>query len=205
MRTNEQNYQTLTDAIRRLPSYEPPVELWNAINRSLTSQETLETAIEQLPTYAPPSAVWERIAEQLEQPANAKVRRLLPVWWSAAAAALIVLSFGIYWWNVQLSEPGEQVQMVYSQTEQPTNILKADWDDDETVMQEVVDAFAQKASFIQNPENQSLLSEWKELNEAKTEAKIMMKKYGKDAQLVRQIAEIERQRSSVVKQMATEI
>lgn len=200
---NELNYQTLRNAIERLPTFAPPREVWDAVDRTLTSEETLENAIEQLPTYAPPAFVWERVEAELNKPA--KIRRLRPVWLSAAAAALVVLTLGTYFWLTQDSASVEQVQVVFAEAEQPVNILKIDWDEDESVMKEVVDAFAQKASFVQEPENQSLLSEWEELNEAKAEIKTMLTKYGNDADLVRTIAEIERQRSAIVKQMAMEI
>lgn len=200
---NEKNHQTLQHAIRELPTYQPSLGIWDAIDRALTSEETLESAIENLPSYAPPTAVWNRIAQELEQPAI--IRRLRPAWINAAAAALVILTLGVYFWMTWESGSAEQVQIVYNTSEQNLNILTPDWNDDEVVMQEVVEAFAQKVSFVQKPENQSLLSEWEELKMAKEEANMMLKKYGKDATLVRTIADIERQRSVIVKQMATEI
>lgn len=203
MTVQEQNYETLRNAINRLPSYEPGISVWNAIDRRLTSEETLDHAIAQLPSYAPPAAVWERITEDLEKPA--KVRRLRPVWIGIAAAAVAVFAVGIYLWNSQVPEPMETIQVVYKQVEKPNHILKADWDEEDAEMQAVVDAFAQKASFVKQVDDESLLSEWKELNNAKAEIKTMLAKYGNDPDLVQTIAEIERQRSAVVKQMATEI
>lgn len=200
---NEQHYQTLQNAIRQLPTYQPSQGVWDTIDRALTSSETLESAIDHLPSYAPPAAVWERIGKELEE--SVKVKRLRPAWISVAAAALVILTIGAYFWTTWESQPLAQVQVVYTESEQPLNVLKSDWNDDETVMQEVVETFAQKAAFVQRPENQSLLSEWEELKDAKNEATTVLKKYGKDAALVRTIAEIERQRSAIVKQMAMEI
>ncbi len=204
MTANEQNQETLRNAIHRLPAYEPDKSVWDAIHRRLTSEETLDHAIAQLPKYAPPAAVWERITEDLEKPAT--VRWLRPAWiGTAAAAAVVLFTVGIYFWNTEEPTPIETVQVVYTETEQPENTLKADWDDDDTEMQEVVEVFAQKASFVKQADDQSLLSEWEELESAKAEIKNMLAKYGNDAELVRTIAEIERQRSTIVKKMATEI
>ncbi|MFN7115970.1 MAG: hypothetical protein ACK4TA_04180 [Saprospiraceae bacterium] len=203
MRTNEKNHQTLQNAVNQLPTYEPSPALWQAIDRVLTSEETLDHAIENLPTYAPPVAVWERIIDELDQPV--KVKRLRPAWIGAAAAALVILTLGTYFWRNWEPQAQEKVELVYQESDQPLHILKTDWNDDEALMEEVVEAFAQKASFIQNFENQQLISEWQELKEAKNEAATMLRKYGKDAEVVRTIAEIERQRSAIVKQMATEI
>lgn len=203
MTVDEQNQETLRNAINRLPTYEPGTSVWDAIDRRLTSEETLDHAIAQLPKYTPPAMVWERIAEDLEKPAT--VRRLRPAWIGAAAAAVVLFTVGIYFWNTEEPAPIETVQVVYTETEQPENALTADWDDDDTEMQEVVEAFAQKASFVKEADDQSLLSEWEELKSAKAEIKTMLAKYGNDAELVRTIAEIERQRSTIVKKMATEI
>jgi hypothetical protein len=203
MQMEEHNYQTLRNAIDRMPTHEPGTSVWDAIDRRLTSEETLDHAIAQLPNYAPPAAVWERIAEDLQKPA--KVRRLRPAWIGAAAAAVVVFTVGAYLWNTQTPEPVEKVQVVYAETQKPTNAIKTDWDEDDAVMQEVVEAFAQKASYIKEADDQSLLSEWEELKNAKSEIKTMLAKYGNDADLIRTIAEIERQRSALVKQMATEI
>lgn len=201
MNKEEQNYQTLRNAIQQLPDYEPSIAVWEVIDQRLKSEETLDNALAQLTTYAPPTAVWERISEDLEKPAT--VRRLRLVWIGAAAAAVLVVSAGTYFWNTQTPEPVETLQVVYQEVEQPSNIVKADWDDDEADIDFVAKAYAQRVAFLQKDD--SLLSELEELNQAKLEIKTMLAKYGNDANLIRTIADIERQRSAIVKQMATEI
>lgn len=201
MNAEEQNYQTLRNAINQLPGYEPNTDIWKEINQRLKGEENLDNALAQLATYPPPAAVWERISADLEKPAN--VRRLRPVWISAAAAAVVVVSVGTYLWNVQTPEPLETLQVVYQEVEQPNNVVKADWDEDEADIALVTKAYAQRVSLLQK--DKSLLSELEELNLAKQEIKTMLAKYGNDADLIRTIADIERQRSNIVKQMATEI
>lgn len=201
MNKEEQNYQTLRSAIQQLPHYEPSTAVWEGIDQRLKSEETLDNALAQLTTYAPPTAVWERISADLEKPAT--VRRLRPVWIGIAAAAVVVVSVGTYFWNTQTPEPVETLQVVYQEVEQPSNVVKADWDDDEADIDFVAKAYAQRVAFLQK--DNSLLSELEELNQAKLEIKTMLAKYGNDANLIRTIADIERQRSAIVKQMATEI
>lgn len=201
MNVDEQNYQTLRNAIDSLPSYEPKASSWDVVNQRLTSAETMDNALAQLANYAPPTAIWERITAELEQPA--KVRRLRPVWIGVAAAAVAVVSVGTYFWNIQTPEPVETLQVVYQEVEKLNNVGKADWDDDEADIALVTKAYAQRVSFLQK--DKSLLSELEELNLAKQEIKTMLAKYGNDADLIRTIADIERQRSAIVKQMATEI
>ncbi len=199
----EQNYSTLRDAIDRLPQYEPEPTLWQRINNQLDNEFIFEDAVRTLPTYAPPAAVWERIETDLERPTLWSRNKIM--WIGAIAATLTGLSVGGYFWTQQMPEPVEKVQVIYASVEKSEDVFKADWDNEDAEMEEIVQAFAQKATFVKQAADQSLLSEWSELNNAKSEIKTMLVKYGNDANLIRTIAEIERQRSAIVKQMATEI
>ncbi|MDX1943712.1 MAG: hypothetical protein SFU99_24305 [Saprospiraceae bacterium] len=199
----ENNYEILQNAIKRLPQYAPNISVWDAIEHQLDidqSQEQLQSAIHDLPSYAPPAALWERIEENLDKKPALRISR--GVWLSAAAAILLAVVSLVVWLN-QTPEPTEMVQMQYAQAE--THPIKADWDEEDAVIQNIADAYAQRSDFLKNTGNENLLLDLKELNQAKAEIKTMMQKYGQDAQLVRSIAEIERERSEVVKKMAQEI
>lgn len=201
----ERNHQTLKNAIGQLPRYTPKASVWEGIEHHLdedSTQATLQDAIQQLPSYAPPAALWERIEADLNQPAVSRLRVSKTTWISIAAAMIFAVVSLVFWLN-QTPEPEEHVQFVYAEAQQ--NAINADWDDDEAVIENIAKAYAQRASFLQNEQSETLLSDLEELNEAKVEIQNMMKKYGRDANLVQNIIEIERERTKIVKKMAQEI
>jgi hypothetical protein len=199
MSTKEHNRETLQAAIRRLPQYAPAAPVWQRIEHQLENDLVFQDAVQSLPTYAPPVAVWQRIAAGLEKPV--RMRRLRPAWFGAAAAAVVLLAVGTYWWYTQTPELVEKVQLVYTETETRPATFKADWDEDETDIAALTKVYAQRAALANL--NESLLSELQELNQAKAAIKAMLTKYGNDPDLIRTIADLERQRSAIVKQMAT--
>lgn len=201
----ERNHQTLQTAIGQLPRYAPKASAWEGIERQLDAdfaETTLQDAVQQLPSYAPPAAVWERIEADLNQPVISRLRVSRTTWISIAAATVIAVVSLVFWLN-QTPDPEEYVQFVYAEASQ--NVINADWDDDETVIEKVAKAYAQRASFLQNEQSETLLSDLEELNEAKAEIQNMIKKYGRDAALIQNIVEIEREHTEIVKKMAQEI
>lgn len=203
--TTERNHQTLKNAIGQLPRYAPKASAWQGIERQLdadSAEATLQDAIQQLPSYAPPATVWEQIEADLNQPVISRLRVSKTTWISIAAATVIAVVSLVFWLN-QTPDPEEYVQLIYAEAQQ--NAINADWDDDETVIENVAKAYAQRASFLHNEQSETLLSDLEELNEAKAEIQNMMKKYGRDANLVQNIIEIERERTEIVKKMAQEI
>lgn len=201
----EINHKTLQRAINQLPQYTPEAQVWLTLEQelgTLASEETLHVAIEGLPSYAPSASLWGRIAIELEQPVRKPlfVRRWVQLA-SAAALAGAVISLAI--WLNQPKDPITKESIFYAQTES-MEAVNADWDEDDALIDNVAKAYAQRASFLQN-KDPNLLSELEELNEAKAEIKAMMQKYGRDAELIQNIVEIERERTTVAKQMAQEI
>lgn len=196
----EYNHQTLQAAIANLPVYAPDYLIWEALQSELDEARQLKPAIDALPLYAPPPQVWEHIESDLDK----KPRRLifLKNWrYAVAAAALIGLAFIAVWRQQRLEK--ETVQFAYTTIESNFTAVANDWDSEEAVFQEIAEAYRQKSDLYQNKGR--LLMELEELDEAKQEVKQMMNKYGVDAQLIKQIAEIERQRTAVLKKMAMEI
>ena len=201
----ELNRNTLQRAIRELPQYTPGEAVWASLEQALEAEQSeaaLQEAIHKLPTYAPKDDLWGRIEQALAQPARKPlyVRRRVQLA-SAAVLAGAVLAL-VVWLNMP-NDPGVQEQITYAQTAQAQS-PKADWDADDALIANVAQAYAQRASFLQT-NGRDLLSELEELNEAKAEIKAMMQRYGRDAQLIEHIIEIERERTQVVKQMAQEI
>lgn len=198
---NEQNHNTLRSAIQRLSQHEPSQTLWQTIENQLESDLVFENTIQALPTYAPPAAVWNQIESDLKKPRTFYLNKRFQVIGMAAIA--VGLTIGTYFWLQQTPEPTEKVQIIYAEAETATNATKADWDEDDAEITEIASTYAQQPTFVTS--DKSLLSELEELNQAKEEIKIMLKKYGKDSDLIRTIADIERQRSTIVKRMANSI
>ncbi len=196
----ERNQQTLQTAIAKLPVHKPDYAIWEALQAELDEAGQLRPAIDALPVYAPPPQVWEHIETNL----NSKPRRLAlrSTWrYAVAAAALIGLVFTAVRQQQRLEK--ETVQFAYSTIESNFLAVANDWDSEEATFQAIAKAYQQKSQLYQNEGR--LLLELEELNEAKQEIKQMMNKYGMDAQLIKQIAKIERQRTAVLKKMAMEI
>lgn len=194
----ERHHTTLVQALQQLPEYTPQPALWDNIALALDQEDWLDEKLSQLPVYQAPASVWEQIDQQLDQPVGNK-RYHLPRWW-AAAAAVIVTALGIWW--VITPKATEQISMTYDQETLDMALLEADWEQDEPDIQMVVQYFqASKVKELQ-PGNALLETEYQELNEARAEILLMMERYGKDASLIKQLSEIERERSKVIRKMA---
>jgi hypothetical protein len=201
--TEDRSEQTLQNALQELPEYEPPKQLWTNIQQSIGQEASLYAALEKLPEYTPPAQVWEAIDREIQQPKRRRIVRMRN--WMARAAAVAALIVGTwYFWPRDYAA----IQAAYiHETEQAGGAWTAttDWSTDEAAIQQAVSTFKQDP-LAQNQDNyEQLLEEWKELNEAKSEIADIMDRYGKDARLIRQMSEIERERSSVLRKMVREI
>lgn len=66
----ELNKNTLQNALKKLPEYEPPELLWDKVNKDLNQvmpRTALQAAVQALPEYNPPAFVWDNIIQNLEQ------------------------------------------------------------------------------------------------------------------------------------------
>ncbi len=203
---SEQHHATLQRSLKELPQYTPTEAVWEAIAAQLDSDQVelpLRSAIQQLPSYTPPEHVWDRLANTLsETPVSSRTRLLRLVPWLAAASMIgLALLFALR--SYQQETPEASIVVVYEQEE--VLPVTADWDDDETAIAWVELQYRQQLAALSNQTHDNLLQELHELKEAKSEVQAMLQQYGKDAQTVRLIAKIERERSAVVKKMAQSI
>ncbi|MDZ4683351.1 MAG: hypothetical protein SH848_18990 [Saprospiraceae bacterium] len=202
MEYRELNRNTLERAIRELPGYTPEQELWTAIEAQLeleAQDKQLRIATHQLPLYSPPPQAWGKISSELEQ--KPKLRKLWtrPVLAIAATIFGVILSVGV--WLYFSEDTG--AQMVLHTTEMlDVTGFEGDWDADE---QDIAMVVSMVEKMPENENLNSLKTELKELNEAKAVLTHTMSQYGKDADLIRRLSKIERERSKIVKQMAAEI
>jgi DNA repair exonuclease SbcCD ATPase subunit len=208
MMLEEKNRATLQRAIRQLPQYKPGEGVWAAVEDALDrieEGERLQASLHLLPSYEPPQKVWEHIQEELdsdvaEKERPAGVRRLLLYWRQLAASASVLLLLGVGWGLISKAD-APTVTVVESEAVLPADMVSHDWNADEAMFEQVLRHYAEHPFLEQDPQIRNLKQELEELNEAKSEIEEMMERYGDDPDLIRQIGEIERQRSEVVKRM----
>lgn len=198
MNHTEQNRNTLKEALSQLPQHPPPESLWGQIESELARQDTLG----RLPSYSPPSSVWKAIETELEQPRETPRFRLRRLFWPAAASVAAIVA-----WFLLFPSGGDGLQPVYSYAIERANLelLENDWDSDDQAMKTVVEQFSRDPVAKRQEEYGRILKEWQELEEAKSEVREVMSRYGKDARLVRQMSEIEYERSRLARVMAMAI
>ncbi len=208
----EDHKATLYRALRQLPQYEPPAGLWTAIAEGLEedeSEERLLGALRRLPGYAPPPEVWQAIEQGLGEeprlPAPALPRRRRRRAWSIAAAVALLGTAALIWWQ-ETRPPAAIVTIEQTQEIRPDDLAAAaDWNADEAAFHQVLNQVSDHPLLRETPQLKTLQEELEELNGAKEEIEYMMQRYGRDAELVRQIGKIERERSELLKQLVAMI
>lgn len=202
----EHNKDILKKAIKLLPSYEAPQAVWKQLNEQLQDAQST-VLLEQLPTYSPPSEVWNQINKHLGQANKTKeaqrpIRQIYANWRMRAAsvaAAVLLFSAGYFFASWQ-GDP--KVSMAIRQ-EQGSSIgaVKVDWNDEEDRFQYIMNQLEN----INDPKLNMLRAELEDLSKAKQEVEQMLREYGQDNHVIRQLAEIETQRSQVYRQVINEL
>lgn len=195
----EENYDNLRRALDQLRQYDPATNNWDGIDRGL-NKEVVSKVAKLLPSYSPPSTVWNELNGELDKKLS-KRRKLTVVYrWSArAAAALIIFGAG---YAFATYDTGPKVTYAY-QTETPNSasLVSVDWNAEEESFERVM----QQLSAIDEPELNALRLELEELTEAKQEVENMLRAYGNDNKIVRQLVEIESERSRVYRLAIAEL
>lgn len=206
MSKQEKNYETLLRAIATLPERQAPRGSWHAIAHRLEEEQQfaqLSSTAKQLPVLPAPAGVWAEIEEELARPAAAPTRRLWARSWLGWAAALtLALTAAWYAWPEQ---PAASVTVSVSTEEADPSLLTADWDADEAAFAQVSALYRQHRRVFSSPVGRDWLAELQELNDARAELKAAIETFGRDAVLLNQLADIERERSAILKKMAQQI
>ncbi|MEL7119851.1 MAG: hypothetical protein AAFO07_10430 [Bacteroidota bacterium] len=192
----ERNIESLKAAIAGLPTYEAPDLIWDNIEEALEKEEKdapLKEAIKQLPIYEAPAAAWDNIESALP-----KKGLTAYTYFRMAAAAVVVLAVGL----TLLFRPTDAEKVSYTVAEVEVFWSEIDWHEDEPSIEALVSNFINDPFAKQDENYESLLTQLDELNDAREELLTAIEWYGEDGQLVRQLSEIERDRSSVVQSMA---
>lgn len=200
----DKNKHILEGAIRKLPEYRPPTNLWDKITEGLEEDQQdvqWRSKLEELPQYEAPAFIWDNIAEELPAEVDAarkgKLIRLMPRI-AAAASILLLLTLGV-WWQTRDTA---RIEVVITQEITSKNKWIEDWDQDDADIESVMQLAAN--SPMEHPEDfERLKADLEELNSARAELLELMEAYGKDPKVMKEIGEIERQRSAVVKQVVS--
>ena len=198
----EKNKKTLRDALDRLREYDAPASSWDDIAANLKP-----VLADRLPTYAPDASVWNGISRQMEQADEAAAQqrmakeRTLPlrklVGIAAAVALLVTIGLGI---NHKL-QTRQTITVAYSQETAPAKTV-ADWSIDDASFNNAIAEIEAR----NEPNLNTLGLELGELTEASNEIKAMLVSYGEnDPGLIRQLGEIERDRSDVYRRIIVEL
>lgn len=180
----------LQDGLNKLPKYTPDGEVWENIEGQLHLQE----AIAKLREYEPSDALWERIDTEIRPKT-----RMRTMWQrTASVAAMLAITLGTYWW---MTNEGVSEEIFYATAQMDTRLFEADWNEDEDGFEALTKLCSQKAFVCEVPEFKLLQSEFEELNDAKIEVETAMAKYGKQADFILQIKDIEQERSKVLKEL----
>lgn len=197
----EKNRKALIKGIQSLPEYEAPTYLWADIASGLDQEKKMHTALKELPQYSAPEKVWKGIANVLDRSARPGIYRYVnrSARWAAAAviSGLLICS----WWLIH-RESSATTTFAYSEEIQMQSSIAEDWNTEDQTMSLVIQQATQ--SPIADPETVNRLkTEYQELTEARLEVEVMLEKYGKDEYLLKEVARIERERSQVIKELAT--
>ncbi|MFK7978823.1 MAG: hypothetical protein AB8G86_02475 [Saprospiraceae bacterium] len=193
------NHTILKKAVTQLPTYQPPDEIWLAVDKELD----LQKEVSQLPTHQPPKLVWESIEANLVNDASSVKQPRLFWLKRLSIAASFLLLIGASWWIINQATTTESFQ--YAQETIDVQLLEADWDEDGEALAQIEAICKAKIYTCALPEFQQLEQELEELNEAKSDLKQAIDDFGKDTQLIAQLSEVELERTTILKKMMANI
>lgn len=202
----DKNYRTLREALDALPDLGAPAGAWESISKAMDP-----SLADRLPAYRPPAEVWNGLSRQLEDATSQPTPRALspddggrqpgarirPLWKrvagiAAALALLLSVGFGL----LRDYDAGPTVSYAFHQEAAPAPIVN-DWTLDDARFAEV----AAEVEARNVPALNILGHELTELTEASQEVQAMLVAYGDDPKVVRQLAEIERDRSDIYRRI----
>jgi len=204
----DKNHMTLKKAVTQLPPYQPPDDIWLALDKELN----LQKGVHQLPKHQPPDLVWETIELNLVESASIPIAigtisgstRSRLFWLKKLSiAASFLLLIGISWWAMNQSTVTKQFQ--YTKETIDATLLEADWDEDGEALAQIEAICKAKIYTCALPEFQQLEQELAELNEAKSDLKQAIDNFGKDTQLIAKLSEVELERTTILKKMMANI
>lgn len=192
----ERHHDRLRAGLDRLPQYDPPPGDWDALDRRLRATQPLHDALERLPAYDPPAAVWTNIERGLRGPRRVVLRR----WIGAAAAAVIVLLAAWQLFLTDNTNTTTSVPLTYRTEVLDDRLLaQVPTDEDDAYFARLVRLCDEQPIACRRPDVQSLQAELIELNAARDALQAAIGTYGADPDLLRQLTDIELDRTRVAR------
>lgn len=188
----ERNRETLQRAIEQLRTYAPGEDLWARIDEQIDRSPQLP-GLEKLPSYAPPPQVWNTLSRTLDKEQGWQLRRRRYIRLGAVAAGLLLL-FSLL---IPLGKPTAKISIAVHEEPADGIMVSADWHEED----ERFDALLNHLATDNEPAVNVLKVELEELTGARREVEEMLYRYGQDPQLIRQLGEIERERSDIYRQL----
>lgn len=216
---------------KRLPLFQAPEEIWPALEASLDVDDALAEQVAELPIYKAPDAVWPQIAAQLPQgqpnwaapmPKAAlvddsmppgknnpwKVYRKSALWGRGAfayavAAALLCLLVAVVFIRpigTQTSVAG-QISIKQETLDGQLSALWTESSQEDDAFEMVQHLCQAQSPVCEAPEFKNLKTELDELTEAKNTLRHAMGQYADDPELASQMADIERERSAILREL----
>ncbi len=201
----ELNKNILDEAIRELPQYTPPAEIWGRVESEMIAieqDEVIADTANNLPLYTPPAFIWDGIEGQLSESQKPGKAVVIPIG-VKRMVAVAAAAFGIILTSVLLRSFQSDTQITYSEEVLEEAAFASDWNSDEADFEVVLAELEGNDYLGQIPEIQELKYELDELNEAKADIEAMMDQYGTDGEFIENIREIEMERTEVIKKLAT--
>jgi hypothetical protein len=172
-----------------LPEYEPTDNIWQNIEAKL-NQNALREALKSLPEYEPKNELWKNISSELNKTNFEYVK------WVAAASFLLLI--GVYF-----SQKNKEIK--YTKQQMEPELLLSENDLSVYGYEEIKKICKEDDIVCKKPEFKALETELEELNTASTELKVAIGKYNTEPELIMQLAQIENQKSDIIRKMAAQI
>lgn len=172
-----------------LPEYEPSDNVWQNIEAKL-NLDSFRQVVKNLPEYEPEEKVWANISSQLNNTKSS------PIKWVVAASILV--GFALYF-SLKNNE------VIYSKQEIAPDLLLTEKDQNQYGYEEIKKICSEDKIICEKPEFKALETELEELNTASIELKMAIGKYNTEPELITQLAEIENQKSDIIRKMVAQI
>lgn len=203
----EKNRDNLKKSLEDLPDYEPKGDLWGAIENNLSTSQSnkiLSEGIAQLPEYTPSEGVWQAIAKDLNaEVKSAKIRKISPRRWAAAAAVLLLV--GVFYFMVKGELEGTS-SVEYAEEVVEDVLLERDWgSEDDDAFNEILALCEMQSYACTQPVFQSLKAELDELTSARDMLRAAIGEYGTEIELLQELKEVEMLRTDIIKQLAEQV
>ncbi len=202
----DKNQHIVRDALKQLPTYQPPEQLWEKISGALDEElqkKSIKSKLQDLPVHKAPAAVWERIVGALDNKKVPPVKAPATIsfirkWMVAAVTVGVIALAGVWYWT---TADGEDVSITYSEEVINDNAFVEDWDDDESAFDMVLKKCEMTPADCMSDEFRKLRDELLELNEVKMRLKQAMDFSGKSGELIAKMAKVELKRTQLLKKM----